>query len=67
MFSLTAVVGLFAIGLFAWYWWSAQQVKELALHFTKVYCQEKGVQMLDGSVALNALWFKRDTAGNFRI
>jgi len=67
MFNYNAILGLFAIGFFAWYWWSAQQVKERALHATASYCREKGVQLLDGSVALNALWFKRDAIGNFRI
>ena len=42
------------------YWFNAQKAKEIALGTAKDHCLAMEVQMLDGYVALNGIWLKRD-------
>jgi len=42
------------------YWLNAQKAKEIALETAKAHCLTMEVQMLDGYVALNGIWLKRD-------
>ena len=42
------------------YWFSAQKAKEIALETARNHCLAMEVQMLDGYVALNGIWPKRD-------
>ena len=60
MYQVSDLFPLIIIALFGWYWWSAQGVKEIALKAAKLHCREMGVQLLDESVALHRLWFKKD-------
>ncbi len=57
---------LLLVGFFL-YWSSAQKIREIALKTAVAYCQKMDIQMLDGYVALNALWLKRDNNGKIRI
>ncbi|MDD1613329.1 MAG: DUF3301 domain-containing protein [Methylococcaceae bacterium] len=49
------------------YWFNAQKAKEIALGTARDHCLAMEVQMLDGYVALNGLWLKRDKAGKMRL
>jgi hypothetical protein len=42
------------------YWFNAQKAKEIALGAARDHCHAMDVQMLDGYVALNGIWLKRD-------
>ncbi|MGY8869637.1 MAG: DUF3301 domain-containing protein [Pseudomonadales bacterium] len=55
------------ICLCLWYWWSAQQVREIALNAARKRCKEMSLQLLDESVSLRALWLKRDDNGQLRV
>lgn len=57
---LTVLVGMLL-------WWQNKGVKDKAVLISKRYCDESDVQMLDGSVWLRALWFKRDAQGRLRL
>ncbi|HEY8158005.1 MAG TPA: DUF3301 domain-containing protein [Methylobacter sp.] len=49
------------------YWFNAQQVKEIALKAVRANCLNLEVQMLDGYVALDSIWVKRDQTGKMRV
>ncbi|MEE9356111.1 MAG: DUF3301 domain-containing protein [Methylococcaceae bacterium] len=60
---------LVIIALLLWflvYWSNSLQVREIALKASKAYCEKMDVQLLDGYVALKALWLKRDKNGKLR-
>ena len=47
--------------LLAWYFFSELKVRELTLHAARKHCQLMQVQLLDQSVGLYRVWFKRGT------
>ena len=49
------------------YWFNAQKAKEIALVAARDHCLALEVQMLDGYVALNSIWLKRDKAGKMQL
>ncbi len=49
------------------YWFNAQKAKEIAFEAARDNCLAMEVQMLDGYVALNGIWLKRDQTGNIRL
>lgn len=49
------------------YWVNAQKAKEIALEAARDRCLAMEVQMLDGYVALNGIWLKRDQTGKMQI
>lgn len=50
------------------YWcWRAYAVKEMVLRIVRKHCKEMDVQLLDDSVVLRGLWFKRDTDNALRV
>lgn len=55
------------VTLFCIHWWRSQKAKEIALRHTRIYCKEHSLQLLDDSIGLRALWFKRDEGGQLRI
>ena len=50
----------------AW-WWRGYAVKEVALQATRAHCREMQVQLLDESVVMCGLWFRRDAGGSLRV
>jgi hypothetical protein len=63
MFSLADIALLLLVLLVGSYYWQAQGVRDMALRATRLYCQRNGLQLLDDSVALRALWLKRGRDG----
>lgn len=49
------------------YWFNSQKAKEIALETAKGHCFASQVQMLDGYVALNGIWLKRDQSGKMQM
>ena len=49
------------------YWFNAQKAKEIAFETARDHCLAMEVQMLDGYVALNGIWLKKDQTGNIRL
>ena len=66
-FAYSELIMIVLLVGFLFYWSSAQQIREIALNTAKAYCQKMDVKMLDGYVALNALWLKRDKYGKIRV
>lgn len=58
-------VSFICLGMF--YWWKAQQVKEVAFRAANKTCKEMGLQLLDQSIGLRALWLKRDHDGQLKL
>ena len=67
MFDITSVFWLIAIGLVFLYWYHALRIKDIAFAAAQRHCEEMSVQMLDQSVYLRRLWFKRDGRGQFYV
>lgn len=67
MFDLTDLFVLFLFALAGLYWYSAAGMKQLALSAARDYCKKMDLQLLDESVALRALWFKRSPDGQLRV
>lgn len=63
MFDLAAVFWLFFVVLVVYYGWSAFKVKEVAYAAARRHCKEVDVQILDQSVYLRRVWFKRNERG----
>ncbi len=60
-FDLKALIWISALGLIALLWWQNLKVREMALVAVKRYCHKEALQLLDQSIALKAIRFKRDT------
>ena len=63
MSDLAAITWLFALVALGYYWWRALQAKDVAFAAAARHCREMDVQMLDQSVYLRRLWFKRNRNG----
>ncbi|MDF1693184.1 MAG: DUF3301 domain-containing protein [Zhongshania sp.] len=49
------------------YFWRAQGTRELALRATRKHLDQQQLQLLDGHVALRAVWCKRDANGQIKL
>jgi len=65
MLSDLILIGLMCLA-FA-YWFNALKAKEIALASATAHCRAMEVQMLDGYVALNGIWLKRDKSGKMQL
>lgn len=65
--DLNALFWLTLMGLVILHWWQSQQVKEIALSYTRAHCKELDLQFLDDSISLRGLWLKRDEQGRIRF
>jgi len=61
LFLLTLVIGAVA------FWWSSLKHRDLALRTARTSCKNMGLQLLDESVGLKKLRFKRDTDGMIKL
>jgi hypothetical protein len=66
MFQLSDLIILALIALVAFCWWHNQGVRQLVLRACQQHCSGKNLLLLDESVSLHRLWFKRDERGRFR-
>lgn len=58
--ELSDIVILLVLVVAAYWWWRAYAVKEMVLRIVRKHCKDMDVQLLDDSVVLRGLWFKRD-------
>ncbi len=66
--SLSTLIGfltVFGIGL--WFWRDSLGAREQARAASSRACQQSGVQLLDDTVALERLWWRRDRDGRLKL
>ena len=63
MFDLQSILWLTLIIVIVYYWRNALRVKERAYAAAQRRCSEMDVQLLDETVYLRRLWFKRNGQG----
>ena len=63
MFDLQSILWLTLIILTIYYWRGALRVKERAYAAAQKRCAEMDVQLLDETVYLRRIWFKRNDKG----
>ena len=56
----------FVFAFLCYHFWRSHGVREIALNATKRYCHTHEITFLDESIALRALWCKRDKRGQLR-
>jgi hypothetical protein len=64
MLDLSALVWLLLIALAGYYWHRALLAKEQAFVAAQRHCKAMQVQLLDQSVYLRRLWWRRDERGH---
>lgn len=64
LFDVTALFGFFALLA---YFWRAQGTREIALRATRKHLELQQLALLDDHVALRAIWFKRNSNGEFSL
>ena len=62
MFSGTLIV-IIVLLLAIWFWQNNMRAKEAALRACKAFCKNQGLQLLDDTISLKKLRFKRSTQG----
>lgn len=58
---------LIGVGLALWFWQQSLRARELAIHSAEELCRRQGLQLLDGTVALNALRLRRNNRGHIAL
>lgn len=64
MESLFLLIG---VGLALWFWQQSLRARELAIHSAEELCRRQGLQLLDGTVVLNALRLRRTARGHIAL
>lgn len=67
MFDLQSILWLTLIFLGIYYWRGALLVKERAYVAAQKRCEEMQVQLLDETIYLRRLWFKRNDQGKLSL
>lgn len=60
LFNLITIASITAVIL---YWWSSQGMRQVALRVCREYCDNQGLQLLDESIGLRRIRFKRGEQG----
>jgi hypothetical protein len=66
--NLSTLIGfmiVFGVGL--WFWRDSLGAREQARAASSRACQQSGVQLLDDTVALERLWWRRDRDGRLKL
>ena len=67
MFGLADVGAIFVLMLCMFLVYSAMRIRELAFKAAARHCQQLDLQLLDQSVSIKSVWFKRDKRGQIRF
>lgn len=59
----TALVMITVLGLLAWLWLDGARARELATRLAQTLCDRRGLQFLDGTVALRRMGLRRTDSG----
>jgi hypothetical protein len=66
--SFSFLIGFFAVsGVGLWFWRDSLGAREQARAASSRACRQIGVQLLDDTVALERLWWRRDRDGRLRL
>jgi Protein of unknown function (DUF3301) len=66
--SFSFLIGFFAVsGVGLWFWRDSLGAREQARAASSRACRQIGVQLLDDTVALERLWWRRDHDGRLRL
>lgn len=66
--SFSFLLGFFAVsGMGLWFWRDSLGAREQARAASARACQQSGVQLLDDTVALERLWWRRDRDGRLKL
>ncbi|MFN2309230.1 MAG: DUF3301 domain-containing protein [Gammaproteobacteria bacterium] len=58
---------LIAIGALLWFWQQSLRAREIAARTAQDLCRRQDLQLLDGTVALNALRLRRSPQGHVTL
>jgi hypothetical protein len=58
---------LVGVGVALWFWQQSLQAREIAIHSAQELCHSQNLQLLDGTVALNALRLRRNLRGHIAL
>ena len=67
MISLYDLILLFGLVLIIVYWWRSSEQHANALVYARRYCEEKGLQLLDQTLAFKRFNFCKDNKGRNRF
>lgn len=67
MLTLSDLLLLTLFVVVAIWFWRAQGAREHALQATRQHCQQEGVDLLDQTVALKKVWWRRDASQRLRL
>ncbi|MDG4549909.1 MAG: DUF3301 domain-containing protein [Candidatus Contendobacter sp.] len=66
--SFSFLIGFFVVsGVGLWFWRDSLGAREQARAASSRACRQTGVQLLDDTVALERLWWRRDRDGRLRL
>lgn len=66
--SFSFLLGFFAVsGMGLWFWRDSLGAREQARAASARACQQSSVQLLDDTVALERLWWRRDRDGRLKL
>ncbi|MDS4030476.1 MAG: DUF3301 domain-containing protein [Candidatus Contendobacter sp.] len=66
--SFAFLIGFFTVsGVGLWFWRDSLGAREQARAASSRACRQSGVQLLDDTVALERLWWRRDRDGRLRL
>lgn len=65
--ELVDLFWLALIGSVVLFWYSGLAVREQALRAVRRHCDQMDLQLLDQTVALKAIWFKRNSQGRLQL
>ena len=60
MLQLSDIVMLLTLTIVIYLWWYSLGTRQIAIAIARNYCSERELHLLDDTVALTRLWFKRD-------
>lgn len=58
---------LAGVALLLWFWLQGLRAREIAIRTAQELCHHQGLQLLDGTVALNGLRLRRAPAGHVAL
>lgn len=64
---MSALFLLLGVAVVIWFWQQSLRARELAIHFANDLCTQQNLQLLDGTVVLNALRLRRNAHGHINL
>ena len=61
------VITLLVLGFIGWYWSHSQKLKQIALRASVKRCNDAGVQLLDHSVVLQRIAFRKNPSNRWKM